>query len=161
MKTVFQFRTMLFALALVGIAFTGCKKDKDETKADKTSMLAEKNWKMTAATIDPAIDWFGNGTLVTNLYAQLPACAKDDLTTFRKNGTVAFDEGATKCEPNDPQTRSGLWNFNTDQTIVSVTEDGETDSWEIIELTKDKLKVDYTIVDEGLTYTITSTFIKQ
>ncbi len=161
MKTVFQFRTMLFALALVGIAFTGCKKDKDETKADKTGMLAEKNWKMTAATIDPAIDWFGNGTLVTNLYAQLPVCTKDDLTIFRKNGTVAFDEGTAKCEPNDPQTRSGLWSFNTDQTIVSVTDDGETDSWEIIELTKEKLKVDYTIVDEGLTYTITSTFMKQ
>lgn len=159
MKTVFQFRTMLFALVMVGVAFTGCKKDKDETKADKTGMLVEKQWQATAYTIDPAIDWFGNGTLVTNIFAQLPACAKDDVTIFHKNGTVAFDEGASKCSTNDPQTRSGLWTFNPDQTVISVTEDGETNSWKVLEFSSDRIKIEFTIEDEGITYTLTSTYV--
>lgn len=161
MKNVLKLKTMFFAIALLGIAFTSCEEDKkDETKADKTALLTEKNWKVTAMTVDPAIDLFGTGTPVTNVYAQMPACVKDDVTIFRKNGTVAFDEGGSKCAANDPQTRSGLWTFNTDQTIVSITEAGETDSWKIIELTKDRVKTEFTVQDEdsGITYTITSTY---
>lgn len=158
MKTAFQFKGILFALALVAVAFTGCKEDKDDTKADKTGMLVEKQWQLTAMTIDPAIDWFGNGTLVTNIFAQLPACAKDDVTIFRKNGTVAFDEGGSKCATNDPQTRSGLWTFDPNQTVISITEDGETDSWNILDFGNDRIKVEFTVEDEGITYTLTSTY---
>ncbi len=159
MKNVLKFKSILFALTMVAVAFTGCKEDKDDNKADKTSMLVEKQWQATAFTIDPAIDWFGNGTLVTNIYAQLPACAKDDLTIFRKNGTVAFDEGSSKCSANDPQTRSGLWTFNPDQSVISITEDGETDSWNILEFSNDRIKVEFTVEDEGITYTLTSTYV--
>ncbi len=129
MKNVFQFRAIFFALALVSFTFTSCEEDdKDDAKADKTNVLVEKQWKAIAITVDPAIDLFGSGTPITNVYAQLPACSKDDVTIFRKNGTVAFDEGGSKCAAKDPQTRTGLWTFNTDQTILSVTEDGETQS---------------------------------
>lgn len=163
MKTVFQLKTMIFAVALLGIAFTGCKEDKEDTKADKTNQLVDKQWKATAITVDPAIDLFGTGTPITNIYAQLPACSKDDLTVFRKNGTVAFDEGGSKCSNNDPQTVSGLWSFNTDQTVISITQDGETESWKILEFTNDRIKVEFTVDDDesGLTYTITSIYAKQ
>ncbi len=160
MKTFFRLKTTFLALAVLSIAFVSCEKDKDN-KPDNTELLTGKNWKLTAFTIDPAIDWFGNGTLVTNIYAQLPTCAKDDLATFNKNGTVNFDEGATKCDPNDPQTTSGTWAFNTDKTIISVTTDGETESWKVLELKNDRLVIEYQEVEDGITYTLTGTFAKQ
>lgn len=160
MKTFFRLKSALVALTLLSIVFTSCEKDKDN-KPDNVGLLTGKNWKMTAFTIDPAIDWFGNGTQVTNIYAQLPACAKDDLAVFNKNGTVNFDEGASKCSPNDPQTTSGTWAFNTDKTILSVTTEGETESWKILELKNDKMVIEYQEVEDGITYTLTGTFAKQ
>lgn len=160
MKTFFRVKTALVALTVMTIAFTSCQKDK-ENKPDNAGLLTEKNWKLSAFTIDPAIDWFGNGTLVTNIYAQLPACAKDDLTIFNKNGVVNFDEGASKCDPNDPQTTTGTWAFNTDKTIISVTTDGSTQSWKVLELKGDRMMIEYQEVEDGITYTLTGTFAKQ
>lgn len=136
---------------------TACKKD--DNKPSNTQLLTERPWKLTALTSDPAIDWFGAS--VTNVYAQLPACVKDDISVFKTNGIVNFDEGTSKCDPNDPQTVSGLWTFNTDETILSVTQDGETESWKVLDLKSGSVKVEYAYVFEGITYTFTATYAKQ
>ncbi|MBK9017455.1 MAG: lipocalin family protein [Saprospiraceae bacterium] len=141
---------------LATINMTSCKDD--DAQPDNTQVLTDGNWKLTALTSDPAFNWFG--TPVTNIYAQLPACIKDDLTTFKESGTVNFDEGASKCDPNDPQTTSGTWAFSTDEKILSVTTDGETESWNIEALEDDIFKAHYEITEEGLTYTFTITFSK-
>jgi hypothetical protein len=137
---------------------TGCKDDDDATP-NKSKVLTDGAWQLTAMTSDPAIDWFG--APVTNVYAQLPACVKDDLTIFKENGSVNFDEGVSKCDPNDPQTTTGAWAFNTTQTILSVTQDGETESWEVSELEDDTFKADYKIVGESVTYTLSVAFDKK
>lgn len=154
----FQWRTVLCLLFISSLALTSC--EKDENKVSNTDKITG-TWKLTAMTVDPAIDWFG--TQVTNLYAQLPACTKDDLTIFQSNGVVKLDEGDSKCEVSDPQTQTGTWTFNTSESTISVTTDGETESWEINELTKDRFSVDYIVEDEeeGITYTFTATYVKQ
>ena len=114
---------------------------------------------MTALTINPAVN------SMTDFYAFLPACTKDDLTKFNSDGTVNFDEGATKCDSGDPQTTYGTWSFNSDQTVLSVTSEGLTEAYTISELTETVLKFSYTMVDdlgEGeKTYTLAVTFTKQ
>jgi Lipocalin-like domain len=155
MKAI-SFKACVALLGLLAINLLSCKDD--DAKPDKTKVLTGGNWKLTALTSDPAFDWFG--TQVTNIYAQLPACVKDDLTVFKSSGTVNFDEGPSKCDPNDPQTTSGTWAFNTDETILSVTTDGDTESWNIEELKNDTFKAHYEITQEGLTYTFTVTFKK-
>lgn len=42
----------------------------------------------------------------------LSACAKDDLLTFKADGTCTADAGATKCDPKDPQTQNGTWKLD-------------------------------------------------
>ncbi len=155
MKSI-SLKALVAMLGLLAICSTSCKKDNDDVK--KAEILTGGNWQMTALTTDPAYDWFG--TPVTNIYAQLPACIKDDLTVFKTNGTVNFDEGVSKCDPNAPQTTSGTWAFSTDEKVLSVTQDGDTESWNIEELKDNTFKAHYEITEDGLTYTFTVTFKK-
>ena len=155
-----SFRSLFSLMGVcVLLLASGCKKDDDEATPDKTKLLTGGSWQLTAMTADPAIDWFG--TPVTNVYAQLPACIKDDLTIFKTNGTVNYDEGPSKCNPNDPQTTTGTWAFNTNETILSITTDGETESWDISTLTGETFSAVYQIVQEGVTYSFTVTFVKK
>ncbi|MEZ4933028.1 MAG: DUF5004 domain-containing protein [Saprospiraceae bacterium] len=158
MKSI-SFKALLAMVGLFALLFTtSCKKD-DEATPDKTKILTGGSWHLTAMTVDPAIDWFG--TPITNVFSQLPTCVKDDLAIFKTNGTVNYDEGPSKCDPNDPQTTSGTWAFNTDETILSITSEGETESWDISALTKDTFKAVYQQVEEGITYTFSVTFEKK
>lgn len=158
MKTI-SLKTLVVMLGAVALfSTTSCKKD-DDTTTDKVKILTGGQWQLSAMTSDPAIDWFG--TPVTNVYAQLPACIKDDVTIFKTDGKVNFDEGTSKCSPNDPQTTTGTWTFNPAQTVLSVTQDGETESWDVTELKGSTFKAVYPIVEEGVTYTISVTFTKK
>jgi len=142
-----------FTPLLLLLAFAACKKD----SLSKTDMLTDASgWKMTALTTDPAFVNPITGTQITDLYAQFDACDKDDITTFNSNGTYVSDEGATKCDPSDPQTTSGTWLLSADENTITV--DGE--SWTIVELSKSTMKVSYPFVDDsaGITYTWTATF---
>ena len=146
---------------LVLIAFS-CKKDKSESNTDK---LTGKWWVNTSMTIDPAINL--GGTLITDLWSQIPACTKDDMQKFESGGVFTFDEGATKCSTNDPQTTTGTWAFNSDETVVSVTTVGangtETYSYTIVKLDSDKMTAKFSEVQDygsgPLTYTYTITMV--
>lgn len=151
-----------FLLLAGSLVFVSCEKDKDIDAKQPDKILTSGTWKLTALTVDPAIDWFG--TSVTNVYSQLPTCTKDDLTTFQSNGTVNFDEGPSKCSTNDPQTFTGLWALSNDKKTISITLNGETESWKINQLSSSSVQVDYEQEDEygsGLTYTFTATYTKQ
>jgi len=112
-------------------------------------MVVGKNWVVTAFTVDPAFPVVG-----TNLYNQIPACTKDDITKFAADGKATFDEGASKCSVTDPQTTTGSWAFNTTETVLSVTyANGTTTSLTIKTLTSSKMSGTYQEVNGGVTYT--------
>jgi len=140
------------------LATLSCKKDDAPTKTD---LLSGKNWILTAETVSPAIDY--NGNLVTDLYAQMDDCDKDDISKFNANGTYTFEEGATKCDVNDPQVwESGTWVFNSDQTILILTSlDMDTVNAEIIELTSSKCVISQESNFDNINYTITDTYQKK
>ena len=125
---MFAFKTWsrlasVMAILSIALASTSCELfDKDDDK-DEDSVKAKivGTWQLKSLTCDPAIDWFG--TTVTNVFAQLPACIKDDLVIIQNNNTYLEDEGASKCQNSDPQTVSGTWALNPAQTILSVTPD--------------------------------------
>jgi len=50
--------------------------------------------------------------------------------------------------------------LSADETVLSVTSDGETESWEIEDLKKDTFQANYKVTQEGVTYTFTVTFKK-
>lgn len=144
----------IYNLLLAGMAmacFSSCTEDETTTE-----LLTKGKWVMTAFTVDPAVDWFGSQ--VTNIYSQLDACVKDDFTIFKTDGTVLYDEGPSKCYGTDPQTRTAKWVLNPDETIISLTEDGETESWDLKTLDDSVFKVRYTDTEGVTTYTFDITF---
>lgn len=107
MKKVLVFSALLIAL-------NACKKD-DAKPASKTDLLTSGTWKMTAASTDQD----GDGTFETDEYAGLGTCFTDNIWTFNSNGSVAVDEGATKCDPSDSQVTTGQWQLiNNQSTLV-------------------------------------------
>jgi hypothetical protein len=165
MRTTNKIITM--CLIVAGLAFAGCSDKKDDPaptptptpEPTKTEYLVAKNWKITAYTSNPAIDWDGSGTMVTDVYAQMQACEKDNLYIFNANGTSTDDEGATKCSASDPQTSSaGPWAFNTTQTVI--TWDGTDYIIEALGANTLRVREEYN-PGTGVNYTFTITLTKQ
>lgn len=160
MKSISIWKTTLFSLAAFCLlAIASCNKNDDAAQDRVEPILG--TWQLTAATVDPPIDWFGNQA--SNLYAQLPPCATDDLMVIQRNGAVNFDSGKDKCDPNNPKTAFGKWVLGADEQMLFVTENGHTESWKILELTAQKMSCEYEEKDEdtGLTHTFFVSFTKK
>lgn len=145
---------ILFALLVSLITFsTSCKKSNDTT-ADAVSMLMNKNWKLTAGTVSPA--FMGH----TDFFTLLSACDHDNLMKFMANNVLVYDQGATRCDPLDPQSESGTWSYEaTENKIIMAMPD--TTNFNILELTNTTLRGTNTQVIGGTTYTYSSTYTAQ
>lgn len=110
-------KTSIFICCGVLLLFS-CKKD-DKSKT-RTELLTNGSWHVTAYTVDPAIDFDGDGTDETNVYAVMDECITDDRTTFFANGSGELDEGPTKCSNTDPQTVPLTWSFDDTEQKLQV-----------------------------------------
>jgi hypothetical protein len=153
------------------LLLSNCKKDDPEpapapVPPTDTEKLSNKNYKMTAATIDPAVE-IAPGVFVSNWYAQIPACEKDDLIKFAaadKNstsGAYTEDEGPSKCNTNDPQTTTGTWAWNTNKTIITINDGTDTFNFNVQQNDGTTLKGTIEEEIDGTVYTLNVTFTKQ
>ena len=144
MKKIY-FLAMISFLAIATV-FTSCSKDDDEKT--KTELLTASKWKMTAATVSPAM--MG----ITDFFPLMEACDKDNTIKFNTDKTVVSDEGATKCDAGNPQQETDTWAFSSDESkLISKGEE-----MTIKNLTESELKLTMTQVDGGVTYTVTMTY---
>jgi hypothetical protein len=149
-----NFRLLIIALAFTSV-FTACKKDDEPKVNPKEEALTGKKWKLATAIINPAI-------LGTNdAFDLLEDCDKDDFTEFKRGGQVVFDQGPLRCD-GEPQTQTGTWSFNSDQTKITVNEPGEDPiTYDIIELNNNSVKVKYSeVLPDNIKYTFTATYQK-
>jgi hypothetical protein len=103
----FQSAVKKIILLCLGIVALGaCDKNSEPAPAppSPTDLLTAKNWRLTTATVTLA----GIPVPVPGLVG---ACSLDDYLKFNTNKTVVHDEGATKCDPTDPQTDNGTWSM--------------------------------------------------
>ncbi len=152
-----------FAIAAITLPQFSCKKsDPVPVEVDVAATLQNKNWKLTALTVSPAI----SGT--TDIYNDFfEACERDDLYRFKANNIFQYDEGAAKCNPANPQTHDGTWNYNTGNKILhfQTTSPGGSvgDAYDLVvtNITDINLVGTMTDVMSGVTYISTWTFTKQ
>jgi hypothetical protein len=98
------------------IIMLSCKKD-SSTSATKTDLITKAAWKYQDAGAD--ID--KNGTIDLSISSQLQECEKDNTLTLKADGTGTLDEGATKCDPSDPQSSNVSWSFSNNETLLNFT----------------------------------------
>jgi hypothetical protein len=133
----------LFVCSLLIIAFAICLTIESCKKHDKALNPIIGKWTLTAYIHD-GIDVYGTG---------IPACLIDDIFTFTSDLTLIVDEGPTKCSPTDPQTTSGTYSLNSDNTQLTTSIAGNSEVFNIMTLNSTTLKTNQ--VDNGdiATYT--------
>jgi len=152
MKNLKSLVWVLSALFLI----SACKDDPTNTE-----LLTDHQWKLTSLTVAPPVPF--NGSSISDFYSQYEDCDKDDLVIFEAGGQVKFDEGSTKCSNSDDQVISAVWAFDTTESSVSITDAGQTDTWEIKTLNENTLSVTVNLTDvidlaDGISYVGTATY---
>ena len=124
-----------------------CKKDKNESA--RMDLITTGTWKLVALTQSPGHDIDGDGTIDTDVFVFYDDCEKDNFYVFKRNGDYVGNEGATKCDPSDPQAATTHWQFSDNETKIII--DGDIGTIE--ELSSSLLVISGTA--QGETYTFT------
>ncbi len=155
-------RNWIFGLAVLAVAFTGCKDDDDDDNKSSSNLTnaqkLSRSWKVTSAVLE----FYDNNQLIASedIYAQNDDCDNDDVTTFNADGTYLISEGASKCDPSFSDTvEVGTWAFNSAQTQLYLTPDNwEADTFDIVSLSATQAKMTQTDQDGTETYVGKITF---
>jgi hypothetical protein len=79
-----------------------------------------------------------------NMYASMDNCDKDNLTWFNgSDGKLIDKEGATKCDPSDPNETYGTWALLDNDKKLKTVMDGDESIYDILTLTETTLKNEY------------------
>jgi hypothetical protein len=149
-------KLLILALMAAG-SLTACKKDSEPAPKSKSEILVDKRWRISAATATATVQ----GKLVTqDVYDDVvDDCNKDDFTTYKANKTYTDDAGATACQQGDPQTQSGTWDVNSDQTKLFLTDANQGNiTLDLTEVSNTKLVLSTTDASQGFPITINLTF---
>lgn len=134
------------------LAVVSCKKDDEKTTTEL--MTHSDGWIIVAATVSPPIVDPTTGTSISDFYAFMDDCDKDDVMYLKTDGTYIQDEGSTKCDPSDPQTTTGTWSLSADGKTMTI----DSDTYTLISVSKSEMKVSTQLdLGTGTTYTITMT----
>src|SRR5690349_23012264 len=103
MKQKNQLAALLILVAGATVTVS-CKKDIKEVKQKtKMELLTSGSWIRTSYVSDPAYDWYGDGTVATNLLTLQYPCETDNFETYYTDGTWELNEGPTKCDQSAQQ----------------------------------------------------------
>lgn len=154
-------KALLYLLLIISIV--SCSKEDTTTttptpdptpQPDKVKLISSKPWKYFAWTVNPGLkDSVGN--TFTDYLANLDPCLRDDIFIFEANTNLTLDQGPTKCDPNEDQTKIGLWFFVNNQTAVKMN--NTTYGLEL--LTEDSMRWNFNDVQGTTTHTHTITFV--
>jgi hypothetical protein len=150
-----QKKLLLYVIIVIGLVATniGCSKDDDDNPSPKTNteLLTTGTWKFSDAKV--------NGASVASF---IDDCQKDNILTFLAAGTGTAEEGATKCDPGDPNSAPFNWAFQTNETVLFVSTPfftGGSSTFTIVSLTESQLVLSQSITLSGISQTVEITFI--
>lgn len=159
MKQLATTRNSILILTLV-MVFSACKKDKESISDNTITTLQNKNWKISALTVTPGFS--GQGT--DDLYnTSMEVCEQDNLFRFNAGNVFILDEGPTKCDPTDPQSETGTWNYNASTSTLNIQQTSPTDAvnLKIVSINENSFVGKQTENVGGVNYAYTWTFSKQ
>jgi hypothetical protein len=106
--------------------------------------VAGKNLRMTALTMDPAMDFNGDGKVDTDLLEYMPQCALDNTIKFEANGKITGSEGGDVCPADGDESptdiKEGTWSYDDKTKILRLNTAGDVVDWKVLTLTSTTLK---------------------
>jgi hypothetical protein len=113
---------LLFMLSVSFLFLVSCKKEPDNSK---TNLLTAKPWKFVKVESKTNnIPWMDEVPF-------WPQCKKDDEIVFMKDHSYTLRNGATKCDPLDPDVLDvARWNFLDNETKFDM--DGAVTTIEVL-----------------------------
>lgn len=103
-------RIALLASLAAACTFTACSKDDDPKSASE--ILTGRSWVVTSINEE-----ISKGVAI-DPYSSFDDCFKDNQLKFNAGRELVYDEGNTKCDPQDPQSMKGTWSLsNNDKTL--------------------------------------------
>ncbi len=94
---------------------SSCSKDED-TGPSNTELIVSATWKYNNGGVDVNNDGLIDAPVPPGYVLD---CDKDNTLTFKDDGTGTLDEGATKCDPSNPQTSAFTWSFKNGETYIN------------------------------------------
>lgn len=148
-------------LAATLICFNSCKKDDGGGNTDKTAILTSGKWQLTAQSTLTTKNAVAQP--INDEYADLDGCERDDFMQLRSDKNIIMDEGASKCDPTDPQIYTvGTWSLLANDTKLRQSNVMVTIDWDIEQLDDNTLKISTTSSDvfggDSYIYKSTSVF---
>jgi len=143
------FKSLLFVLLAVIVGTTACKKDEDSASGE-AALTAASCWKLSKAEGQAP----GTTTWIDVTSATFDACFLDNCYKFNSDKTIDINEGATKCDPTDPQEYDGgTWSLSADGKTLTLDENGDITVGTVVELSSNKLVLEAT--DSGVKVRLT------
>ncbi|MCA8829881.1 DUF5004 domain-containing protein [Hymenobacter pini] len=151
------------------LVFASCEKEIDEIKdpaqevaaaaanvQSKPELLAASPWHLTGLTLTTTTPGAA-GTPDVDLLPRMKAAQRDNLHTFKADGSYVLDEAQLKTHPQAPQQINGSWKLAGDSLTISQPD--VTRHFFVEELTTTTLRVKLTQKGEqGASTTYTSVF---
>ncbi|SRR6266496_117085 len=104
---------ILGIITIIAILLPACKKGNDDNS--KIQLLTSQEWRIIKSESKVNSDPF------TDHYPSLPPCTQDDRYKFNTNNTYVLSEGASKCNPTDPDIIvTGTWHFTQSETKIQI-----------------------------------------
>jgi hypothetical protein len=117
MTKIIRSTALLTLITAFILSIGACKKDAAKSK---TQLLTQSSWKVLKFE-----NRTGSGAWIEN--TSVLACDKDNIFVFGTPATYEENEGATKCNPADPQIIiTSTWTFLTNETQLQIPGGGGT-----------------------------------
>lgn len=129
------------------LLIVGCVENSPEpnNKEDLISGNSEfgKTWRISSIEIEL-------GTLQPN------GCVTDNFITYYPNGNYEINEGASKCDPNDPPAIEGTWLLNSFETKIFVEFGDSLQVWDIESINRNTQTITSDFKEGERTYSLSA-----
>ena len=130
---------------IVSSIFIACSKQPETN----IGMLTENSWKMTAHTVSPPLS-VGEGKYISDMLYDETACSREATFEFTSEGKYIKTDG---CQSLAKEYSN--WKFYKSETNIIIFDDFSTDTFEILELNNDKIRLKRSPYSYQSTYLIT------
>jgi hypothetical protein len=132
---------------LLTVIASACQKDSPAPDAN-TSLLANHSWRISAFA---DTDNTAMPPKTEDVFVRFPPYRRDDTYQFNSDNGLVFNDGLLKEDASDPQRANGSWQFQNNQTSLTITLNkrvalgttGSTSSstYDILKLSADTLRL--------------------